>query len=150
MPLTDVASMLLDGKVENINVDGNRLEIAKADGSEVASVKEEGSVIEQLRNLGVSEEALNSADITIHDAAIGNMLWTITISLGPILLLIWIFSRSFKRIEIFSNKNSNAGHNKAGKQMYIDRLRELKASYEEELITQQEYETKRGEILSEL
>ncbi len=99
IPITDVAAMIEDGNVESISVKGNRLEVLHEDGTSISSVKEEGSVIEQFRNLGVTEEALSSTDIVFNDPSTWNTVITIAISLGPVLLLIWIFSRSFRQMQ---------------------------------------------------
>ncbi len=99
IPITDVAAMIEDGNVESISVKGNQLEVLHEDGTSHSSVKEEGSVIEQFRNLGVTEEALSSTDIVFNDPSTWNTVITIAISLGPVLLLIWIFSRSFRQMQ---------------------------------------------------
>ena len=100
--------------------------------------------------LGVSTETLSTTDIEFEDPSTWNTILTLTISLGPVLLLIWVFSRSFKRLQGGGKGIFNIGRSNAHNVSSVDRLRELKSSYEEELITEQEYETKKAEILSEL
>jgi cell division protease FtsH len=113
IPITDVATMIEEGDVEKISVNGNQMEIVHDDGTSHSSVKEEGSVIEQFRNLGVSEEALSTTDIEFNDPSTWNTVLTIVISLGPVLLLIWIFSRSFRQMQGGGNSIFNFGRSKA-------------------------------------
>jgi hypothetical protein len=145
-PLTNVARMIENGEVKKIEVYGNQVDVNLSDGTIEKSVKGEGSVIEQFRNLGVSEEALSSTDIEFNDPSTWNTILTIIISLGPVLLLIWIFSRSIKQFRRFFN----ISHNKESNLSNVERLRELNSLYVEELINKQEYETKKTEMLSDL
>jgi cell division protease FtsH len=113
IPLTDVAHMIENGEVETVEVSGNRVTVTNEDGTSQSSVKEEGSILEQFRNLGVTEEALNQTDIQFEDPSTWNTVLTIAISLGPVLLLIWIFSRSFRQMQGGGNSIFNFGRSKA-------------------------------------
>lgn len=113
IPLNKVAEMIEAGDIESIEVRGNSLTIIKQDSTTQGSVKEEGSLLEQLSNLGVSEEDLRSTDIVVSDPSTWNTLLTIVISLGPVLLLIWIFSRSFRQMQGGGNSIFNFGRSKA-------------------------------------
>ena len=113
IPLTDVASMIEGGDVERIEVRGNQVYAFDEDGTSQNSVKEEGSVLEQFRNLGVSEEALASTEIVFEDPSTWNTLLTIAISLGPVLIIIWIFSRSFRQMQGGGGSIFNFGRSKA-------------------------------------
>ena len=99
IPLTSVAKMIENGEVERIEVSGNKVTVFHEDGTSQNSVKEEGSVIEQFINLGVTEEELSETEIEFQDPSTWNTVFTIAISLGPVLLLIWIFSRSFRQMQ---------------------------------------------------
>ena len=98
-PLAEVAAAIESDEVEKIEVDGNKVTVFLSDGTIVTSVKDEGSLIEQLANLGVSEELLAATPIFFNDPSAWNTLFTIAISLGPVILLIWIFSRSFRQMQ---------------------------------------------------
>lgn len=115
IPLSEVASLIESGQVEEINVNGNKVNVTLADeqGTVVASVKDEGSVIEQLSNLGVSQESLAATPIYFNDPSAWNTIITIAISLGPVLLLIWIFSRSFRQMQGGGNNIFSFGRSKA-------------------------------------
>ncbi|MGW8319157.1 MAG: ATP-dependent zinc metalloprotease FtsH [Candidatus Promineifilaceae bacterium] len=115
IPLSEVASLIESGQVEEINVNGNKVNVTLADeqGTVVVSVKDEGSVIEQLSNLGVSQESLAATPIYFNDPSAWNTIITIAISLGPVLLLIWIFSRSFRQMQGGGNNIFSFGRSKA-------------------------------------
>ncbi len=112
-PLADVAAAIENGQVEKIEVDGNKVTVFHADGNIITSVKDEGSLIEQLANLGVTEEQLAATPIFFNDPSAWNTLFTIVISLGPVILLIWIFSRSFRQMQGGGNSIFSFGKSKA-------------------------------------
>ncbi|GMQ78835.1 MAG: ATP-dependent zinc metalloprotease FtsH [Anaerolineae bacterium] len=112
-PLADVTTAIEDGEVEKIEVDGNKVTVYLSDGTITTSVKDEGSLIEQLANLGVTEEQLAATPIFFNDPSAWNTLFTIAISLGPVILLIWIFSRSFRQMQGGGNSIFNFGKSKA-------------------------------------
>ncbi|MGD8586757.1 MAG: ATP-dependent zinc metalloprotease FtsH [Chloroflexota bacterium] len=111
--LTQVATMIESGEVDRIQVSGNRVTIFTEDGSSQQSVKDEGSVVEQFRNLGVSEEALAATSLVFEDQTTWNTILTILITVGPLLLIIWIFSRSFRQMQGGGNSIFNFGRSKA-------------------------------------
>ncbi|HSG19069.1 MAG TPA: ATP-dependent zinc metalloprotease FtsH [Anaerolineae bacterium] len=113
IPLTDVAAMIESGDVDRIEVRGNQVHAFDEDGTSQNSVKEEGSVLEQFVNLGVSEEALSSTEIVFEDPSTWNTILTIAISLGPVLIIIWIFSRSFRQMQGGGGSIFNFGRSKA-------------------------------------
>ncbi|UCG22789.1 MAG: ATP-dependent zinc metalloprotease FtsH, partial [Chloroflexota bacterium] len=106
-------TMIEGGDVERIEVRGNQVYAFDEDGTSQNSVKEEGSVLEQFRNLGVSEEALASTEIVFEDPSTWNTIFTIAISLGPVLIIIWIFSRSFRQMQGGGGSIFNFGRSKA-------------------------------------
>jgi cell division protease FtsH len=112
-PLADIAAVIESGDVEKAEVEGNKVTAYLSDGTIISSVKDEGSVIEQLANMGVSEEQLATTPIFFNDPSTWNTLLTIAISLGPVLLLIWIFSRSFRQMQGGGNSIFNFGRSKA-------------------------------------
>jgi cell division protease FtsH len=112
-PLADIATVIENGEVEKAEVEGNKVTAFLSDGTIISSVKDEGSVMEQLANMGVSEEQLATTPIFFNDPSTWNTLLTIAISLGPVLLLIWIFSRSFRQMQGGGNSIFNFGKTKA-------------------------------------
>jgi len=112
-PLADIATVIENGEVEKAEVEGNKVTAFLSDGTIISSVKDEGSVMEQLSNMGVSEDQLATTPIFFNDPSTWNTLLTIAISLGPVLLLIWIFSRSFRQMQGGGNSIFNFGRTKA-------------------------------------
>jgi cell division protease FtsH len=115
VPLSEAVVLINDGDVEEIEVNGNKVTITLENGDVITTNKDEGSVIEQLGNLGISEETLAATPIFFNDPSAWNTIFTIAISLGPVLLLIWIFSRSFRQMQGGGGGNSifNFGKSKA-------------------------------------
>jgi cell division protease FtsH len=113
IPLSEVARLLVDGDVQEVNVTGNKLEVTLDNGSVVSSVKDDGSVFEQLADLGVSQEVLGSAPIYIRDASTWNTFLSIILSVAPILLLIWIFTRGFRQMQSGGNSIFGFGRSRA-------------------------------------
>ena len=99
VPLSDVVTLINDGDVTEIEVNGNKVTVTTEDGEAITTIKDEGSVIEQLGNLGISEETLSTTPIFFNDPSAWNTIITILISVGPVILLIWIFSRSFRQMQ---------------------------------------------------
>lgn len=100
IPLSELASLVQQGSVTSIIVEGEELRATKTDTSDVLSKKEaSASLIETLRDYGVSTSTLASTTITIKRDS-GVSFW---ISLLPILLpvlflavMIWWLARGIK------------------------------------------------------
>ncbi|MGH2538090.1 MAG: ATP-dependent zinc metalloprotease FtsH [Candidatus Promineifilaceae bacterium] len=113
IPITDVASYLQEERVEELSISGNKVTVTLKDGTILSAVKDEGPLAEQFSNLGVSEEILAATPITFNDPSAWNTVLTIAISLGPVLLLIWIFSRSFRQMQGGGNNIFSFGRSRA-------------------------------------
>jgi cell division protease FtsH len=113
VPLSEVAALIQNGEVNEVQVSGNKVNAELDNETIVSTVKDEGSVIEQLANLGVSQEVLASTPIFFNDPSTLNTLLTIAISIGPVLLLIWIFSRQFRQMQGGGNNIFSFGRSKA-------------------------------------
>ena len=65
-PLTEVAALVREGKVTNIQVEGNRLLVVLKDRSKIVSLKEpESALTEQLLDLGITTEQLEAVQIEV-------------------------------------------------------------------------------------
>ncbi len=114
VPLSEVANALNNGDIKNIQVDGNQLEVTMKDDSMVAAVKDtDGDIFSQLINNGVSEETLRDSNIEINDTSARNTLINIAITIGPLLLLVWVFTRSFRQIQGSGNSIFGFGRSRA-------------------------------------
>ena len=101
IPLSAVAADVSAGKVSEITVNGDSLDLTYADGSEKTSRKDPAAGLpETLATYGVTPEELSAVAITIQGQS-GFQFWFLT--LAPILLpllfvafLLWFFSRQVK------------------------------------------------------
>ncbi len=97
--LQEMADFIIAGEVEQLTVSGDRLQVMLEDGRTFGSVKAPSdSLIETFEYYGVSAEALNN-NLIIRDQSTWNSLLSIALALGPILLLIWIFTRGFRQMQ---------------------------------------------------
>ncbi|MEM7033047.1 MAG: ATP-dependent zinc metalloprotease FtsH [Chloroflexota bacterium] len=110
--LADLAEKLEADEVRQIEVNGNSLTIQVEDGSEYQSYKE-GSLSEELANLGLSSEEIRRANATVVNTEFRDSLVYILFSIGPILILIWIFTRGFRQIQSGGNNIFGFGRSKA-------------------------------------
>lgn len=98
-----VASLINEGKVENILVEGDKLTVSLKDeeGTELVSKKErESSLTQTLANFGANPEALATTEITIKsESGFGFWILNILPILIPILFIVvffWFISRQVK------------------------------------------------------
>ncbi|MCA9979238.1 MAG: ATP-dependent zinc metalloprotease FtsH [Anaerolineales bacterium] len=113
IPISQVAQYLQDGDVESIEVRGNSLTVVLKDGSTFGSAKEGDNIFQMFRDMGVPEEVLISTPIVIQDQSGWNTILTIVITLGPVLLLIWFFTRGFRQMQSGGNNIFGFGRSKA-------------------------------------
>ena len=98
---TEIAALVLENRVEEMTISGNKVTV-QVEGQEDPVIWDKDpllSVYEQLEYLGVPAEQSQNLNIVIPDSSTWNTLFSIVISLGPILLIIWIFSRGFRQIQ---------------------------------------------------
>ncbi len=107
--LSETADYLVNDQVQRVDVNGNRLEVELNSGTIYNAVKDEGNIFEQFRNLGVPEEILSDAPIFINDSSGWNTVLNAAFAIGPVLLLIWIFSRFFRQMQGGGGGNSIFG-----------------------------------------
>ncbi len=97
--LQEVADYIRDDKVEQISVTGDRLQVTLTDGRTLGAVKSPSdSLIETFEYYGISAEDLSNK-LVVHDQSTWNTLLSLAFTIGPILLLLWIFSRSFRQMQ---------------------------------------------------
>ncbi len=113
IPFTRVVGYVQDGQVDQLTVSGNRISIELKDGRVFASVKDDGDVFQQLEANGVPKETIGSTSIAINDSSGRNTFISILISVGPILLLIWIFFRGFRQMQGGGNSIFGFGRSRA-------------------------------------
>lgn len=110
--LPDAMDRIKAGQVEAIDVTGNRLSLNLIDGSELqTTVDSRSSLEESLSYFGVTQETLeeNGIELTVNDQSGWNTFLSIALGVGPVLLIIWIFSRSFRQMQGGGGGNSIFG-----------------------------------------
>jgi len=97
--LQEVADFIAAGEVEQLDVTGDRIQVTLKDDRTFGAVKSPSdSLIETFDYYGISADQLNN-NLVIRDQSMWNTLITIALSLGPVLLLIWIFTRGFRQMQ---------------------------------------------------
>ncbi len=110
--LTQLAELIEDDQVKEIEVNGNSLTVEIQDGKVYQSYKE-GPLVEELSTLGVTPEDIRTANVNIVNTEVRDFLVYALFSIGPILLLIWIFTRGFRQIQSGGNNIFGFGRSKA-------------------------------------
>lgn len=98
-----VVELIEQGDVDSITVIGTRLEIALDDNETVVSAFKDSNdgLTETLAFYGLTEDTLsaNNVEILHRDQTARNNIISILFTVGPVLLLIWIFTRGFRQMQ---------------------------------------------------
>jgi cell division protease FtsH len=99
--MQEVVNLIKSGQVRSISLTGDRLEVTKNDNTVVSAHKHSrDSMTETWEFYDVTPEELASLDeFVVRDQSAWNNLFTIVLSIGPVILLIWIFSRGFRQMQ---------------------------------------------------
>ena len=100
--MREVVHLVRGGEVKSITVVGSRLEVTKENGEVVAAYKDSSdSLTETLNFYGLTEEFLdqNNVEVLPRDQTAWNNFFSIILAVGPVLLLIWIFTRGFRQMQ---------------------------------------------------
>jgi cell division protease FtsH len=99
--LQEVVGYIQTDQVASISVTGDRIEVAKKDGNVVTAVKHSrDSLAETFEFYGITGEDLTALEeFVVRDQSAWNNLFSIILGIGPVLLLIWIFSRGFRQMQ---------------------------------------------------
>ncbi len=111
--LSQLVSFIEEDQVKKIEVNGNSLNVELQDGKIYQSYKEGASITEELSLLGLSSDQIRDANVTIVNTEFRDFLVYALFSIGPILLLIWIFTRGFRQIQSGGNNIFGFGRSKA-------------------------------------
>ncbi|HFC13051.1 MAG TPA: ATP-dependent zinc metalloprotease FtsH [Anaerolineae bacterium] len=97
----EVATFLENNSVEELTVTGNKVAVKLREQEEPLEWDKEPrlSVYEELEFQGVPSETLAGLNLLTPDGSTRATLFNIVLSLGPIILIIWIFSRGFRQIQ---------------------------------------------------
>ncbi|MEZ4512055.1 MAG: ATP-dependent zinc metalloprotease FtsH [Chloroflexota bacterium] len=98
--LKEVMNSIQAGQVKEIAVVGDRLQVTMNDDSVVSAYKyTRDSLAETFQYYGVTAEQLQPVNLIVRDQSARNNFITILVSVGPVLLLIWIFTRGFRQMQ---------------------------------------------------
>ncbi|MCB8967791.1 MAG: ATP-dependent zinc metalloprotease FtsH [Ardenticatenaceae bacterium] len=90
------------GDVTRVTLTGSRLTLTLENNEElVTTVDARGSLEETLAFYGVTTDTLQeyNVDLAINDQTVWQNVLSIVLTIGPFLLLIWIFSRGFRQMQ---------------------------------------------------
>ncbi|MCL4805513.1 MAG: ATP-dependent zinc metalloprotease FtsH [Anaerolineae bacterium] len=97
--LQEMADYIASGEVKQLTVTGDRLQVTLDDGRTLGAVKAPSdSLVETFEYYGITPDQLEN-NLIIRDQSMWNTLLSVALTLGPILLLIWIFTRGFRQIQ---------------------------------------------------
>ncbi|MCI0647194.1 MAG: ATP-dependent zinc metalloprotease FtsH [Chloroflexi bacterium] len=113
IPLSRFASYVQNDEVERAEVDGNQINIQLKNGPVLSSVKGDDDLLAQLESLGVPEEVLATAPIYFRDSSSRDTFLSIALTVGPVLLLVWIFVRGFRQMQGGGNSIFSFGRSRA-------------------------------------
>ncbi|MFW5942209.1 MAG: ATP-dependent zinc metalloprotease FtsH [Chloroflexota bacterium] len=114
IPLSEVVAYIENEQVEKIVVNGNSLDVTLQDGTQFSSTKEpDVGFMDTLAALEVPVEQRNSFEFEPNDQSGWNTFLSIALSLAPVLLLIWIFSRGFRQMQSGGNSIFGFGRSRA-------------------------------------
>jgi cell division protease FtsH len=100
--LEESMNMIKSGEVETVTITGSNLKLTLDDGTELGTTFDSRTSPEELFSyFGITEEVLaeNQVEWVNNDQSAWNNILTIVLSLGPVLLLIWIFTRGFRQMQ---------------------------------------------------
>ncbi len=102
IPLSEAMAEIQTGKVEEISVSGNTMTLTMNNGDEIStSIDSRSTPEEALAYYGVTDDVLKENNIVVinNDQSAWNNLFSIIFAVGPVLLLIWIFTRGFRQMQ---------------------------------------------------
>ncbi len=101
LTMGEIAQLIIEDTSNElvVTVNGNTVEVTYPDGRVVTGDKSPAPFFEQLQAYGVTPEMLLTRQIFEPDTSFRSTLFSIVLTLGPILLIIWVFSRGFRQIQ---------------------------------------------------
>ncbi len=100
--LPQTMTHIKDGDVESVEITGDTIRITLDNGTELATTMDSASSLEEtLSFFGVTQETLaeNNVVLVINDQSTWNTLFTLGLSIIPVLLIIWLFTRGFRQMQ---------------------------------------------------
>jgi cell division protease FtsH len=100
--LPDAMSRIRNGQVQAVTLAGSRLTLTLNNNNEVSTtIDTRGSLQETFAFYGITQDILqdNNVQVRVRDQTAWNNLFSALIIVGPVLLLIWIFTRGFRQMQ---------------------------------------------------
>src|SRR5690606_21354704 len=116
VPLSTVVTHIQNENVKRIEVTGESLEVTLRTPPDtvISSTKEnQVGLMETFSNYGLTEEQLATFEFNPTDQSAWNTFFSIALSLAPLLLLLWIFSRGFRQMQGGGNNIFGFGRSRA-------------------------------------
>jgi cell division protease FtsH len=97
--MQEMANYITEGQAQQLSVTGDRLQITLEDGQTFGATKATSDgLIETFQYYGLTADDLNEI-LVVRDQSTWNNLFTILIYVGPLLLLVWLFTRGFRQMQ---------------------------------------------------
>jgi cell division protease FtsH len=104
--LHEVMSLVKEGEVKRIDLTGDRLEVTLQDDMVISATKHSrDSLTETFQFYGITQEDLANVELLVRDQSTWNNFLSILLAVGPVLLLVWIFSRGFRQMQGVGGNN---------------------------------------------
>lgn len=100
--LPDAMNRIRNGQVQRVTLAGSRLTLTLNNNTEVATtIDARGSLEDAFTFYGITPDILQDGNVQVQvrDQTAWNNLFSAIIIVGPILLLIWIFTRGFRQMQ---------------------------------------------------
>lgn len=100
--LPDAMALIKEGSVEKVSLTGSRLQLDMGgDDVRATTIDPRSSLEEVFTFYGITESMLKESgtEVIINDQSGWQNFLTILFSVGPVLLLIWIFTRGFRQMQ---------------------------------------------------
>ena len=97
--LQEIADFIREDQVKQLVVSGDRLQVTLDDGRNFGAVKSTSdSLIETFQYYGISAADLND-NLVVQDNTMWTTLLSLAFTVGPVLLLLWFFTRGFRQMQ---------------------------------------------------
>ncbi len=100
--LPEAMTLIKSGDVDSVGVTGDSIRLTLDDGTELTTTMDAASSLEEtLSYFGVTQAIIaeNKVELLINDQSTWNTIFTLTLTLIPVLLILWLFTRGFRQMQ---------------------------------------------------
>lgn len=108
--LPEAMTLVKNGDVDSVEITGDSIRLTLDDGTELSTTMDAASSLEEtLSYFGVTEAIIaeNKVEVLINDQSTWNTIFTMALTLIPVLLIIWLFTRGFRQMQGGSGGGGN-------------------------------------------